>query len=165
MADHIDRVEAFLHAYWEDDTPALAELVTDDLQWDNVPFHSFRLENGQIVRERNMVRQGLAALGSKSRMLFRDIETGEPVYQDSGGGGHDVLGAAVMPNGTVYHERDDIMNIRGAIVRMRCLSVFEFRGDRISLWRDNFEINHWTGQLALLGIEYAGYATDKKSAA
>lgn len=161
MSDHITAVNAFHHAYWHDDTEALGRLIHPDFRWDNVPFHAFRLENGDIVTDRTMIRHGVETLGSRSSMVFRDAKTGEIVSQDEGTGGHEVVNEVELPNGTVIQERIDLTGLRGAIVRMRCVGIFEFTDDLIAEWRDNFEINHWLGQLAVLGLEYAGYATDR----
>lgn len=159
-ADRLARVNAFLHAYWTDDVVALARLALPDFIWDNVSYHQFSLDEGQLRISTPLIRRGITSLGSKSRMLFRDAVTGEPVPQDRGVGGHEILGEAVAPDGTVYQERYDVIGLRGTRVRMRCVGVFTFAGNCIAEWRDLYDFAHWGAQLALLGLEYAGYETD-----
>ena len=160
MSDHIAKVNAFLDAYWHDDAGAVERLIHSDFRWDNVPFHTFALENGDITVGRPRVRQGQEGLGSLKAMQFRDAATGEMVSQDEGVGGHEVIFEAETPDGTVLQERIDLTGLRGAVVKMRCAGVFEFRDDRIVVWRDIFDVSHWSTQLKVLGLEYAGYATD-----
>lgn len=159
MSDRIARVNAFLHAYWHDDVATVEALIHPDFIWDNVSFTAFDMENGDIALKRPRVREGLAGLGSRRAMLFRDAATGEMVGP-ADGGGHEVISEAEAADGTVLQERIDLASMRGAVIKMRCVGVFRFKGDRIAEWCDYFDMAHWNTQVALLGLEYAGYATD-----
>jgi limonene-1,2-epoxide hydrolase len=54
---------------------------------------------------------------------------------------------AESPDGTVLNERSDDFIFNGRRISVPVMGVFEFRGGRISAWRDYFDLGQFQRQL------------------
>jgi limonene-1,2-epoxide hydrolase len=117
-------VTTFIEAIERKDVAAAAAMVTDDVSYENMPF-------GPIVGREAMVQTLDSFLASASEVdwqILRQFEHG----------------------GVVFNERLDRFKIGDGWLELPIAGVFEVEGDRISLWRDYFDMNSYTTQLAAL---------------
>lgn len=112
---------ALIRACERRDLDAVCALVTDDVEYDNVPIGSVRGPEGV----RRVLSGGVTrAATAVEWVVHRQVEAGS----------------------TVMHERTDRFLVDGTWVEIAIAAVFEVTGDRISLWRDYFDLETYRRQ-------------------
>ena len=110
-------VRSFLAALTAKDIDTAVTMVSDDLEYDNVPM-------GRTFGPEGM-RQTLTGFFSMLQQLdwqvLRQVSTGD------------------LSNGTVLNERDDRVLMKDQWWSLPVAGVFEVRDGRITLWRDYFD--------------------------
>lgn len=110
-------VRSFLAALTAKDIDTAVTMVSDDLEYDNVPM-------GKTFGPEGM-RQTLTGFFSMLQQLdwqvLRQVSTGD------------------LSNGTVLNERDDRVLMKDQWWSLPVAGVFEVRDGRITLWRDYFD--------------------------
>lgn len=116
---------AFIDAIERQDLDAALDLVAQDLEYENVPI--------SVVRGKDNVRQALEPLL---------VGASEVQWQ--------VL-AQVASKGVVLNERLDRFRMGDHWIEVRVAGVFHVSDDRISVWRDYFDLEQFTSQLPGVG--------------
>ncbi len=116
-----DIVMAFIDAWNNMDWDGAADMLTDDIVWDNVPMETME---GKVVVDAAM--RGMAPEGVDWEML------------------------SIAENGDkVLTERIDRFDMPGGKrVELPVMGVFVIRDSKISLWRDYFDLASFTSQMA-----------------
>jgi limonene-1,2-epoxide hydrolase len=109
-------VRAELAAWSRLDADEIMSYFATDAVWDNVPFGPVT-GHGEIRK---------AVDGFLGRMTSASME---------------VLNLVVAGN-VVMTERVDHLGIDGRNFDARCMGTFEISGDKITAWRDYFDMNH-----------------------
>lgn len=105
------------------DLASAGELVTDDIQYDNVPVG------------KNLGREAMIAFLSGMTTDFDEVEF--------------VVHRQTAAGGTVMNERSDRFRIGDAWIDLPVAGVFEVGDDgRIALWRDYFDMQTFSDQRA-----------------
>lgn len=110
-----DVVTALVRACEARDLDAVTALVTDDIEYDNVPI-------GKVF----------GAEGVRSVLSGGVTEAATEVEW--------VVHRQVCAGSTVMNERTDRFLVGGRWIEIPIAAVFEVRGDRVSLWRDYFDL-------------------------
>ena len=120
-----ETVNAFIAAVERSDVAAAAELVADDVSYENVPIDP-------IVGREGLIRTLEGFLAPATAVEWRIIEQWEV-------------------DGTVINERLDRFQIGDGWLELPVAGVFKVDGDgRIALWRDYFDLSTYTRQMAAL---------------
>ena len=114
-------VTALIRACEERDLDAVAALVTDEIEYDNVPI-------GKVFGPEG-VRRVLSAGVSKAAT---QVEW--------------VVHRQVASGNTVMNERTDRFLVDDKWIEISIAAVFEVHGDRVSLWRDYFDLESYRAQ-------------------
>ncbi len=112
---------ALIRACEARDLDAVAELVTDDIEYDNVPIGKVFGPDG--------VRRVLSAGASEAAS---QVEW--------------VVHRQVSSGNTVMNERTDRFLVDDRWIEIPIAAVFEVRGDKVSLWRDYFDLESYRAQ-------------------
>ena len=112
-----DLVRSFLAALTAKDIDTAVTMVSDDLEYDNVPMGKAFGPDGM----RQTLNGFFAMLDQLDWQVLRQVSTGD------------------LANGTVLNERDDRVLMKGQWWSLPVAGVFEVRDGRITLWRDYFD--------------------------
>ena len=107
------------------DLDGACELVSDDVEYDNVPM-------GKVVRP------------------GRDQERARPDGRHARRGRLGRSTARSPADSLVLNERTDRFGMNGKWMELPVAGVFEVHDDRITLWRDYFDMTTFTNQLTEL---------------
>ena len=110
-------VRSFLAALTAKDIDTAVTMVSDDLEYDNVPMGKAFGPDGM----RQTLNGFFAMLDQLDWQVLRQVSTGD------------------LANGTVLNERDDRVLMKGQWWSLPVAGVFEVRDGRITLWRDYFD--------------------------
>ena len=122
MTDNIDLVRAFCEAFSRRDTDELLQFFGEDAVYHNMPMPPVR---------------GKDAIRGVLDMFLKPAESVEFV----------ILRIAEA-DGTVLTERLDKFLIGGKMVELPIAGVFEMKDDKITVWRDYFDLATWSRQTA-----------------
>lgn len=118
MADTPDAlVREFLAALVRRDIDAACEMVSPDVEYDNVPIGKAHGRDG--------IRTTLSGFLSMCTAIDWEI-----LRQTSSGD---------LASGTVLNERDDRVEVHGRMMSLPVAGVFEIKDGFITLWRDYFD--------------------------
>ena len=117
-------VDAFIAAIERKDVAAAAELVAEDVSYENVPLDPI------VGRE--------AMAGTLERFLAAASEVEWPVSRQ------------IVAGNVVVNERLDRFRIGSGWLELPVAGVFEVVDGRITLWRDYFDMNSYVTQLGEL---------------
>jgi limonene-1,2-epoxide hydrolase len=126
-------VEDLLHGFFHGDVERVLGLVTDDFEFHNAPMPKAVVKGPAGMRE----------------LLKRNGGFPEPI--EPGSGGHERLSYALNGD-TLLLERVDRWRIRGHDMRLPVCSVWRLRDDKVSLWRDYYDLGHYIRQMKVVGI-------------
>ena len=114
-------VNALIRACEARDLDAVAALVTDDIEYDNVPIGKVFGPEGV----RRVLSAGVSEAASQVEwVVHRQVASGN----------------------TVMNERTDRFLVDNRWIEIAIAAVFEVRGDRVSLWRDYFDLESYRAQ-------------------
>ena len=114
-------VTALIRACEARDLDAVAALVTDDIEYDNVPIGKVFGPEGV----RRVLSGGVSEAASQVEwVVHRQVASGN----------------------TVMNERTDRFLVDNRWIEISIAAVFEVRGDRVSLWRDYFDLESYRAQ-------------------
>ena len=117
----IDLVTRFCEAWSTFDLDAIAAFFTDDAVYHNMPIAP--------VTGREAIKATIASFtGNVESLEFRVLNI-----------------AATGP--TVLTERIDIFRFPNGTIELPVMGTFEVDGDRISAWRDYFDLNQFMNQM------------------
>ena len=103
------------------DLDAVATLVTEDIEYDNVPIGKVFGPEGV----RGVLSAGVSKAASKVEwVVHRQVSSGN----------------------TVMNERTDRFLIDGRWIEIPIAAVFEVSGDQVCLWRDYFDLETYRSQ-------------------
>ncbi len=117
-----DLVRAFIDAFNRKDIEAVAAFFADDAVYHNMPVAPIV---GRAAIHANIA--GYTTPAAQIEWLLHAV--------------------AESANGTVLTERLDRFLIGGRWVELPVMGAFEFKGGKISAWRDYFDMNQFTSQL------------------
>jgi limonene-1,2-epoxide hydrolase len=127
MGKNSEIVNAFIAAWSERNVDKIMGFFTDDAVYSNVPIEP---EN----RGKEAIRKAIDGFaGMASGIEFR-------IHQQ-----------AETPQGTVLNERTDCFKLGEKWIELPVMGVFEFRGGKISAWRDYFDLQMWMKQMPAQG--------------
>jgi limonene-1,2-epoxide hydrolase len=116
-----DIVTALIEACERRDLDAVCALVTDDIEYDNVPIGKVFGPDGV----RSVLSGGVTAAASQVEwVVHRQVENGD----------------------TVMNERTDRFLVDGRWIEIPIAAVFEVRDGRVALWRDYFDLESYRRQ-------------------
>ena len=116
-----DVVTALIRACEARDLDAVCALVTDDIEYDNVPIGKVHGPDGV----RSVLSGGVTQAATDVQwVVHRQVAAGE----------------------TVMNERTDRFLVDGAWVEIPIAAVFEVREGKVSLWRDYFDVETYRRQ-------------------
>jgi limonene-1,2-epoxide hydrolase len=116
-----DVVTALIEACERRDLDAVCALVTDDIEYDNVPIGKVFGPDGV----RSVLSGGVTAAASQVEwVVHRQVENGD----------------------TVMNERTDRFLVDGRWIEIPIAAVFEVRDGRVALWRDYFDLESYRRQ-------------------
>ena len=122
MATPAEIVDAFVAAFGRKDVDAALELVADDIEYDNVPMPT--------VHGKEDTRAFLGPfVGMADEVEF-------------------VVHRQVADGDTVFNERTDRFRTGDSTVEIKVAGVFVIRDGLIVLWRDYFDLQSLTDQMA-----------------
>ncbi len=118
-----DVVTALVRACEARDLDAVCALVTDDIEYDNVPIGAVHGPEGV----RKVLSGGVTEAASEVEwVVHRQVESGS----------------------TVMNERTDRFLVDGMWVEIPIAAVFEVRDGKVALWRDYFDLETYRRQRA-----------------
>ena len=116
-------VTSLVQACERRDLDAVCALVTDDIEYDNVPIGKVYGPDGV----RSVLSGGVTAAASDIEwVVHRQVESGD----------------------TVMNERTDRFLVDGRWVEIPIAAVFVVRDGRVALWRDYFDLESYRRQRA-----------------
>ena len=116
-----DVVSALVRACEARDLDAVTALVTDDIEYDNVPIGKVFGPEGV----RKVLSGGVSEAASEVEwVVHRQVSSGT----------------------TVMNERTDRFLVAGRWIEIPIAAVFEVRDGRVSLWRDYFDLETYRRQ-------------------
>jgi limonene-1,2-epoxide hydrolase len=124
MSEATEVVGAFIAAVESKDVAGALALVTDDIEYDNVPMPTAhgREETGAFLEQ-------FGAMADEIQfVVHRQLADGD----------------------TVMNERTDRFRVGGRWLEIKVAGVFVVAGGQISLWRDYFDLQSFTDQMATL---------------
>ena len=114
-------VTALVRACESRDMDAVVSLVSDDLEYDNVPIGTVHGPDGV----RTVLSGGVTAAAEQVEwVVHRQVAAG----------------------GTVMNERTDRFLVKGRWIEIPIAAVFEVRDDKVTLWRDYFDLETYRRQ-------------------
>lgn len=114
-------VTALIRACEARDLDAVAVLVTDNIEYDNVPIGKVFGPEGV----RRVLSGGVSEAASQVEwVVHRQVASGN----------------------TVMNERTDRFLVDNRWIEIAIAAVFEVSGDRVSLWRDYFDLESYRAQ-------------------
>ena len=114
-------VTALIRACEARDLDAVTALVTDDIEYDNVPIGKVFGPEGV----RRVLSGGVSEAASQVEwVVHREVASGN----------------------IVMNERTDRFLVDNRWIEISIAAVFEVRGDRVSLWRDYFDLESYRAQ-------------------
>ncbi len=117
-----DRVLAYIDAWNRMDWAAVEEALADDVLYHNIPMEK--------------IEGKAAAMGFITGMQAEGVNW-------------EVIAIAENPDGVVLTERVDNFDMPGGKkVSLPVMGTFEFSGDKISAWRDYFDLATFANQMA-----------------
>lgn len=121
MTDPSEVVTALIRACEQRDLDAVVALVTDDIEYDNVPIGTVHGPDGV----RSVLSGGVTRAASEVQwVVHRQVASGS----------------------TVMNERTDRFLVDGRWVEIPIAAVFEVRDGRVCLWRDYFDLESYRRQ-------------------
>jgi limonene-1,2-epoxide hydrolase len=122
MATAEQIVDAFIAAIGRKDVDAALELVADDLEYDNVPMPTIHGKED-------------------TRAFLGPFVTGSDEVEF-------VVHRQVADGDTVFNERTDRFRSGDKVIEIKVVGVWVVRDGLISLWRDYFDLQSFTDQMA-----------------
>lgn len=122
-------VRDFVRALESKDLDGAVAMLTDDVEYDNVPMSK--------VHGAAAVRTGLAPF------VERFDEVAWPISV--------LIASGSAADGHVFTERVDRFRAGDTWVELPVAGLFTVTGGKISLWRDYFDLGTFTSQMASLG--------------
>ena len=116
-------VNRFIAAVERKDLDAALALVTDDVEYDNVPMA--KVHGPDAVRA--TLEPFLAGAAEVEWVVHREAATGD----------------------VVMNERTDRFRMGGRWIEIPVVGVWELRGGKIALWRDYFDLASFTKQMGV----------------
>lgn len=113
-----ETVRAFIHALEHKDFDAACALITDDCEYDNVPFAKVYGPEGL----RSVLEPFLGNCGGVDWVVHHQVESGN----------------------TVMNERTDRFELGGRWAELPVAGLFILRDGKIALWRDYFDQAQFT---------------------
>jgi limonene-1,2-epoxide hydrolase len=120
----IDVVQRFCATWGDGDLDAIVEFFTDDAVYHNIPLDP--------VTGTDAIRATIAGFTQGVDKIEFRVD-----HIAGAGDGH-----------VVMTERVDIFSLPGKTVSLPVMGAFEVRDGRIAAWRDYFDMNQFTSQLA-----------------
>jgi limonene-1,2-epoxide hydrolase len=120
----IDVVQRFCATWGDGDLDAIVEFFTDDAVYHNIPLDP--------VTGKDAIRATIAGFTQGVEKIEFRVD-----HIAGAGDGH-----------VVMTERVDIFSLPGKTVSLPVMGAFEVRDGRIAAWRDYFDMNQFTSQLA-----------------
>lgn len=121
MSDAGDVVSALIRACEARDLDAVCALVTDEVEYDNVPVGTVVGPEGV----RRVLSGGVTAAATEVEwVVHRQVVSGD----------------------TVMNERTDRFLVDGRWVEIPIAAVFEVRDGKVALWRDYFDLETYRRQ-------------------
>ncbi len=121
MADPVDLVRRSCAAWADGDLDAIVSYFADDAVYHNIPVDP--------VTGRDAIRSTIAGFtGGVDSIEFR-------------------VRNIAASGSTVMTERVDVFRFPGATIELPVMGTFEVDGDRITAWRDYFDMNQFMSQL------------------
>src|SRR5215204_1364510 len=118
----LEIVRTFIAALERRDLDAALALVTDDVEYDNVPMGAMRGPDAI----RGALQPFLSRAAEIEWVIRREAATGD----------------------LVFNERLDRFQIGGAWIEIAVAGVWEVRDGKIALWRDYFDLEQYRAQLS-----------------
>lgn len=118
----LETVNAFMAAAAGRDYDTALGLLTDDIEYQNMPLPAVR--GGQAVKD--TLEMLLATAQSSEWVVHRECASGN----------------------VVMNERTDRFQVEGRWLELPVAGVFELRDGKIALWRDYFDLQTIMGQMA-----------------
>ena len=116
-----ETVSALIRACEERDLDAVCSLVSDDIEYDNVPIGTVHGPDGV----RSVLSGGVTAAASEIQwVVHRQVADGD----------------------TVMNERTDRFLVDGRWIEIPIAAVFVVREGRVTLWRDYFDLESYRRQ-------------------
>ena len=122
MSQNTDLVRSFIDAWNRNDVEAVMSHFATDAVYHNIP-----IEPVSGLEEIRKTIDGFAGMSEAIRWELHGIAEGE--------------------NGAVFTERTDNFKVAGNWVGVPVMGIFEFKAEKISAWRDYFDMNMFTSQL------------------
>ena len=123
MGKNSEIVSAFLAAWSRRDVDGIMSFFTDDAVYRNIPIEP-------ESRGKEAIRKTIDGMaGMASAVDFR------------------VHHQAETPQGVVLNERTDRLKLGEKWIEVPVMGIFELRGDKISAWRDYFDLQMWMRQM------------------
>ena len=121
MPDAIDLVQQFCAVWSKGDLDAITDFFADDAVYHNIPVDP--------VTGRDAIRSTIEGFtGGVDSIEFRVIH---------------IVGSGSI----VMTERVDVFNFPTTTIELPVMGTFEVSGDRITAWRDYFDLNQFMSQL------------------
>jgi limonene-1,2-epoxide hydrolase len=120
----IDVVQRFCATWGDGDLDAIVEFFTDDAVYHNIPLDP--------VTGKDAIRATIAGFTQGVEKIEFRVD-----HIAGAGDGH-----------VVMTERVDIFSLPGKTESLPVMGAFEVRDGRIAAWRDYFDMNQFTSQLA-----------------
>ena len=123
MSDHIQIVEDFCRAWSQVDVDKIMSFVASDCFYHNIPMDP--------VEGADAIRQFITAfIGAATTIEFEVHHIGETA------------------GGVVLTERTDKFEVGDKWIKLPVMGAFEVRDGKIQAWRDYFDVNQYTSQMA-----------------
>jgi limonene-1,2-epoxide hydrolase len=114
-------VASFIHAVERKDFERALALVTDDVEYDNVPMSKVYGPDGI----RSVLEPFMTGAEEVEWVIHRQLSDGR----------------------TVMNERTDRFRVGGRWLELPVVGIWEIRDGKIALWRDYFDMPTLTGQM------------------
>ncbi len=124
VSANTELVTAFIDSWQHKDVDRILDFFTDDAVYINIPIDPPNHGKAQI---RAVLEE---FMGMAEAMEFITYHQGE------------------TPDGLVLNERNDRFLINGKWLELPVMGIFEVRDGKIAKWRDYFDMNQFTSQMA-----------------
>lgn len=124
MADNNDLVAEFIACWREKNVDKMLDYFSDDAVYTNIPIDPPNVGKPAI---RNVIESFMAMAQALEFIVHHQAETAD---------------------GLVLNERTDRFLINEKWVELPVMGIFELQNGKIKAWRDYFDINQFTRQMA-----------------
>ena len=122
MSRATETIESFIEAWNTGDIDQVMSFFTEDCVYHNMPVAP--------VEGLEAIRKTIDSFAGVSEEIRWELH-----------------GIAEDARGAVFTERTDRFKIAGKWVALPVMGIFELRQDKISAWRDYFDLNQFTSQM------------------